>query len=180
MSEWNNVWKQTNNDALHFVWDESVHTPENARLGQRLNWAQLIIPARAENVALARSFLAGVLAVCGEPDWSVTLTMLDELKVALSEAVSNAIIHGYGRDDTQVIKVCVEQYAQALVVQVADRGVGIADIEQARRPDYTTGAEHLGLGFAFMESFCDEMEVQSAPGVGTVVTLVKLFGAGAA
>lgn len=168
------------NFAGDFAWEAGVHTPECARYGERKNRAELAIPAKAENVALARSFLAGMLAQCAEPGWEMTLGTLDELKVALSEAVSNAIIHGYGRDETQVIRVCVEQYERALVVQVMDSGVGIADIEQARRPDYTTGAEHLGLGFAFMEAFCDEVQVQSALGVGTVVTLVKLFAGGAA
>lgn len=168
------------NFAENFAGECGIHTLECAHYGGRVNWAELAIPARAENVALARSFLAGMLAQCAGPGWEMTLGTLDELKVALSEAVSNAIIHGYGRDEKQVVRVCVEQYEWALVVQVMDSGVGIADIEQARRPDYTTGAEHLGLGFAFMESFCDEVQVQSALGLGTVVTLVKLFAGGAA
>lgn len=155
--------------------DDFLHTTEAAPWGARLNWAQLNIPAQAENVAVVRSFLSGMMAARSD----VTLSALDEVKVAVSEAVSNAIIHGYARDSTQVVEVLVQQYQLALVVQVADRGAGIADIEQARRPDFTTGQEHLGLGFAFMESFTDEMQVQSAPGVGTVVTLVKnLTGCG--
>lgn len=143
--------------------------------GECLNWAELKLPAVAENVAVARAFITGMIAARTEPSWDITVSVLDEVKVAVSEAVSNAIIHGYGRDKTKVVSLYAEQFVGALRVRVADSGVGIADIERARRPDFTTEQEHLGLGFAFMESFMDEVEVESTPDMGTVVTLVKLL-----
>lgn len=146
-----------------------------ANWGEKLNWARLDIPAKSENVALARAFLAGVITARPEANWNVELSTMDELKVALSEAVSNAIIHGYAQDGEKQVQIEVEEYQAALLVRVIDNGVGIEDIQRARQPDYTTGQGHLGLGFAFMESFMDKVEVKSAPGVGTVVTLVKIL-----
>lgn len=146
-----------------------------ATWGKRLNWANLVLPAKAENVAVARAFLTGLIAAREEDSWDVTLELLEELKVAVSEAVSNAIIHAYGKDATRELEIFVEQYEFALSVCVADDGVGIADVARAREPDFTTGDEHLGLGFAFMETFTDIMQVDSELGLGTKVTLVKLL-----
>lgn len=146
-----------------------------AAWGARLNRAELSFSAVAENVALARAFITGLVAARTEPGWDVTVAILDEVRVAVSEAVSNAIIHGYGRDNTKEVSLYAELFEGALRVRVADNGVGIADIELARRPDFTTGQDHLGLGFAFMESFMDEVEVKSTLGRGTVVTLLKLL-----
>lgn len=148
---------------------------DSAAWGEVLNFARLSFAACAENVSLARSTVAAMIAARPEDNWDVTLACLEEIKVAVSEAVSNAIIHGYGGDNSQTVRLTVCQYQFALLVQVADRGVGIADIAKAREPDFTTGAEHLGLGFAFMETFCDEVLVQSTPNEGTTVTLLKLF-----
>lgn len=150
-----------------------VHTLHFA--GEPLNWAELKLPAKAENVAVSRAFVAGLIAAKGEPAWDVTVGALDEIKVAVSEAVSNAIIHAYARDESQTVRILAELYPRALLVQVQDSGIGIADIARARCPDFTTGEGHLGLGFAFMESFMDEVQVESAPGVGTTVWLVKYF-----
>lgn len=160
---------------IHTDW-RAQESPAPAVWGERLNWAELKFPAVAENVALARAFIVGIITVGENPAWEVTVSSLDEIKVAVSEAVSNAIIHGYGRDKTKVVSLYVEQFDRAIRVRVEDCGVGIADIARARQPDFTTGQEHLGLGFAFMESFTDELSVQSDLGRGTVVTLVKLFG----
>lgn len=148
-----------------------------AAWGERLNWARLQLPARAENVAVARAFVAGLIAARPEANWDITVATLEEVKVAVSEAVSNAIIHGYAEDAAQTVRLGVWQYQYALLVQVSDEGVGIPDIARAREPDFTTGQEHLGLGFAFMESFMDDLAVESAPGEGTIVTLTKLFPA---
>ncbi len=151
----------------------------SAKWGSLLNGARLLLPARAENVAVARAFLSAMIAARPEDGWDITVSALDELKVALSEAVSNAIIHGYGSRADKNVCLKVYQYRYALVVQVIDNGVGIADIDRAREPDFTTGQEHLGLGFAFMESFTDGLNVESAVNCGTCVTLVKLFKAAA-
>lgn len=155
-----------------------IHTVGPGALGQAVNWAEVKLPARAENVAVARAFVMGLMAARSESNWDVTVSVLDEVKVAVSEAVSNAIIHGYANDEARAVRIYVEQYARALVVQVVDDGVGIADVERAKQPDFSTKEEHLGLGFAFMESFMHEVWVKSAPGVGTEVTLVKYFPEG--
>ncbi len=146
---------------------------EAPAFGAELNFARLEFAARAENVATARTLVAALIAARPEPNWDITVAALEEIKVAVSEAVSNAVIHGYGEDASRLVTLTVRQYQFALVVQVADDGVGIADIARAREPDFTTGQEHLGLGFAFMESFMDELDVQSAPGEGTVVSLLR-------
>lgn len=146
-----------------------------AAFGAELNFAELKFAARAENVALARSLVAALIAARPEANWDITVAVLEEIKVAVSEAVSNAVIHGYAEDPTRLVTLSVRQYQFALLVQVADEGVGIADIAKAREPDFTTGQEHLGLGFAFMESFMDELDIRSAPGRGTLVSLVRLL-----
>lgn len=144
-----------------------------ADFGALLNELQLDFAARSENVALARSLVAAVIANCRQPEWDITLSALEEIKVAVSEAVSNAIIHGYQNRPGQSVHMQLRLYQQALQVQIRDEGVGIADVQQAMEPEFTTGEEHLGLGFAFMSSFMDEVEVQSAPGQGTTVLMLK-------
>lgn len=146
-----------------------------AAWGDKLNWVQMDFPAKAENVAVARAFAAGVIAARPEANWDITVSALEEVKVAVSEAVSNAIIHGYAENPACMVRLLIYQFQYALAVQVSDAGVGIADIAKAREPSFSTGQEHLGLGFAFMESFTDDMTVESAPGRGTTVTLIKLF-----
>lgn len=159
-----------NNTAVRAVWpDES----REAVLGGVLNEVSLDFAAKGENVALARSLVAALVANCREPAWDITVSMLEEIKVAVSEAVSNAIIHGYCSAPGKTVRMHLWQYKYALVISIIDDGVGIADVKRAMEPDFTTGAEHLGLGFAFMNSFMDEVMVDSAPGRGTQVTLLK-------
>ncbi len=139
--------------------------------------------ALSQNVALARTMVAALIANCQEAGWDMTISALEEIKVAVSEAVSNAIIHAYPGSAQAAQKGCSDeapqvhmqlwQYQRALVVRVSDDGVGIADVRKAMEPAFTTGQEHLGLGFAFMSSFMDKVEVQSQVGQGTVVTLIK-------
>lgn len=103
-----------------------------------------------------------------------TLMELDDVKTAVSEAVTNAVIHGYqGKGGT--IYLAVEITGQELTVTVKDTGVGIPDVSQAMEPMFTTDpeGERSGMGFSFMEAFMDEVEVESAPGQGTVVTMKK-------
>ena len=120
------------------------------------------------NVSLARLMVSAMLA-----ETDILLADLDEIKVAVSEAVSNAIIHGYQNDPNQSVNLTVHIVNNHLIVEVSDDGVGIADIKQAMQPNYSQIEERMGLGFCFMQSFMDEVKVSSELGEGTSVTLIK-------
>lgn len=132
-----------------------------------INRLELRFLSRAENVSLARLLTAAAVA-----ERELTLAELDEIKVAVSEAVTNAIIHGYqGREDCWVeLSLCLD--GDELTVRVHDDGVGIADVRQAMTPSWS-GCGRMGLGFAFMNSFMDRIEVESRLGQGTTVALHK-------
>ena len=106
-----------------------------------------------------------------------TLEELDDIKTAVSEAVTNAVIHGY-QNGEGVIELAASVEGKTLTVTVKDTGVGIADVEKAMEPMFTTApeGERSGMGFAFMEAFMDQVEVVSAPGEGTTVTMKKKIG----
>ena len=107
-----------------------------------------------------------------------TLEELDDIKTAVSEAVTNAVIHGY-QNGEGTIEICARAQADGLfTVTVKDTGIGIADIKKAVEPMFTTAAEgeRSGMGFSFMEAFMDQVEVVSAPGKGTAVTMKKKIG----
>ena len=149
-----------------------------ADYGQLQNSLHFDCAALSENVSMARTMVAALIANCQEAGWDMTISDLEEIKVAVSEAVSNAVIHAYPEKldclvETQQVHIQLLQYQKALVVRVSDDGVGIADIKKAMEPEFTTGEEHLGLGFAFMSSFMDDVQVESQLGQGTVVTLIK-------
>ena len=132
-----------------------------------VNRLELRFMSRPENVSLARLLTAALVA-----ERELTLAELDEIKVAVSEAVSNAIIHGYqGRPD-RYVELSLALSGDRLAVSVRDEGVGIADVEQAMRPNWS-GNGRMGLGFAFMNSFMDRIEVDSVLGQGTTVKLYK-------
>lgn len=105
-----------------------------------------------------------------------TVEEIDDIKTAVSEAVTNAIIHGYQNDSGIVtIEAAVEE--NILSVTVSDDGVGIMDIEKAMEPMFTTEPEERsGMGFSFMEAFMDQVSVISAVGKGTAVTMRKKIG----
>lgn len=106
-----------------------------------------------------------------------TLEELDDVKTAVSEAVTNAEIHGYqGKDGVIELEVQIE--GQELTVTIKDRGVGIRDVRRAMEPMYTTdlSGTRSGMGFSFMEAFMDQVHVDSQPGKGTVVTMRKQIG----
>ena len=108
-----------------------------------------------------------------------TVNELSDLKTAVSEAVTNSIVHGYRRQ-SGVIYISGRILENGRVtVKIRDKGCGIADVEQAMQPLFTTAAdeERAGLGFAVMQSFCDKVRVTSTVGKGTTVTLEKLIGA---
>lgn len=103
-----------------------------------------------------------------------TLEELDDVKTAVSEAVTNAVIHGY-QGNGGIIYLEVEILKQELTVTVRDTGIGIPNISQAMEPMFTTDpeGERSGMGFSFMEAFMDEVRVESEPDKGTVVTMKK-------
>ena len=134
-----------------------------------INQAMVQFLSRSNNEAFART-----TAACFAAQLDPTLDELNDLKTAVSEAVTNAIVHGYPDCIGKVTMVMKLFEDNTVEIAVKDKGVGIADLEQARTPLYTTGgAERAGMGFTIMESFTDGMKVRSAPGKGTTVVLSK-------
>ena len=134
------------------------------------NLAKLSFYSRSVNEGFARGALAAFLAQA-DP----TVPELADLKTAVSEAVTNCIVHAYP-GGVGLVHLSMALYEGGLVrITVADKGVGIADIQKAMQPMFTTGdrAERAGLGFAVMQSFTDRVKVSSRPGAGTKVTLFK-------
>jgi stage II sporulation protein AB (anti-sigma F factor) len=128
--------------------------------------------SRSSNEGFAR-VVAGAFALQLNP----TLEELSDIKTAVSEAVTNAIIHGYpGRIGRVEMRARID--GRVFEVVIADRGVGIEDVAKAREPLFTTGddVERSGMGFTMMETFMDELEVESAPGQGTTVRMLKRIG----
>jgi len=134
------------------------------------NQVCVTFPAIAENASLARLIVMGVLT-----SLDVDAQQVTEIKTVVSEGVTNAIIHGYEGNPEGIIEFKVTLEGRLLRVTIKDNGVGIDDIEQAKQPLYTTKKEEerSGLGFMIMESFTDELEITSAPGVGTTVVLER-------
>ena len=133
------------------------------------NHMQVIFDAKSVNESLARMVVTAFMT-----DMNPTLEQISDVKTAVSEAVTNAIIHGYENKEDSV-ELCCDRDGQQLIVTVEDHGVGIVDIEQARNPFYTTKPEleRSGMGFTFMEAFMDKVEVCSQFGVGTKVVMWK-------
>jgi len=130
----------------------------------------LELAGHTANVSLARVMVAAFIAPL-DPD----VTELTDIKTAVSEAVTNAVIHGYGEDDRKTVRMTLTLNDRTLTVEVTDNGIGISDIPTAREPLFTTlpDMERSGLGFTVMESFMDTVDVISTPGMGTTVTLTK-------
>ena len=107
-----------------------------------------------------------------------TLEEIDDVKTAVSEAVTNAVIHGYG-GGVGKIRILAAAEDREFTVEISDRGAGIADVKKAMEPMFTTdpSGERSGMGFSFMEAFMDQVEVISAPGQGTKVIMKKRIGA---
>jgi len=129
------------------------------------NYMILEFPSRSANEAFARSAVA-----CFAAQLDPTLEELGDIKTAVSEAVTNCIVHAYPNAYGIIILRCRILKDNVLDIVVKDRGVGIADIDQARRPMFTTGgADRSGMGFTIMESFMTSVEITSSPGKGTSV-----------
>ena len=126
---------------------------------------------RSENESFARIAAAAFIAPL-DP----TVEELTEIKTAVSEAVSNAIIHAYEDGQDGIVSLeCMIDKDRKVVIIVSDSGVGIEDVEQAKEPLYTSkpGEERSGMGFTVMESFMDKLDVESQPGTGTRITMIK-------
>ena len=137
-----------------------------------LNTVKITFPSRSVNEGLARSALSA-FAAQADP----TLDELADVKTAVSEAVTNCIVHAYANTIGPITLTAALYEDGTLRVAVADKGCGIPDVSKAMEPLFTTGgAERAGLGFAVMESFMDSVKVRSAPGKGTRVTLSKRLG----
>lgn len=136
-----------------------------------LNQTQITFPSNSVNEGFGRAAVSAFLA-----QLDPTVSDLTEMKTAVSEAVTNAIVHGY-REKLGTVYITVKIFENGkAVVRIRDKGCGIDDIPQAMEPLYTTGGEErAGLGFSVMQSFCDSVRVTSAKGRGTSVTLTKQF-----
>ena len=129
------------------------------------NYMILEFPSRSTNEAFARSAVA-----CFAAQMDPTLEELGDIRTAVSEAVTNCIVHAYPNEIGSITLRCRILKDNVLDIVIKDKGVGISDVKQARRPSFTTGgAERSGMGFTIMESFMTSFEVSSAPGKGTAV-----------
>ena len=141
--------------------------------GSVINKMQLKLPALSANEGMAR---AAVAAFCAQLD--PTAVELADIKCAVSEAVTNCIVHAYrNRDGIIYINVSLLE-GRVAKIEIRDRGCGIEDVKEARRPLFTTDAasERSGMGFTVMESFTDGIRVSSKVGKGTSITMYKAFG----
>lgn len=135
-----------------------------------INEIRLRLPSLSVNESAARATVAAFVA-----QTNPTTTELADIKCAVSEAVTNCIVHAY-KDTIGDIYISVSIYQSRKVkVTVRDRGCGIEDIKKARQPLYTTSpeSERSGMGFTVMESFMDKVSIRSAPGKGTSISMIK-------
>ena len=139
-----------------------------------INEFAMVLAAKSENESFARQTVSAFVA-----QLDPTVPELADIRTAVSEAVTNCIIHGYrGVKTNCTIYITAKLFSdRSLSIKIRDKGCGIENIEQCRQPLYTTdpGGERGGMGFVIMESFCDRIRVHSVPGKGTTVTLYKKF-----
>ncbi len=138
-----------------------------------LNEFKCTFPANSANEALARSMLSAFL-IPADP----TAQELADLRTVISEAVTNAIVHGY-RGTTGDISICLRLLPERTIyIRVSDKGCGIADVQKAMEPLYTTAPEEdrAGLGFAIMQTFTNSLHVRSSSGHGTTLTMRRQLG----
>lgn len=129
----------------------------------------------SENEKFARNSVASFLVPL-DP----TISELDDIKTAVSEAVTNCIVHGYEYDENGEIEIKVEYEQNTAKISVSDNGVGIKDLQKALAPFYTTkpDSDRSGMGFTLMQSFMDDMQVYSEEGKGTTVVMTKKINNG--
>ncbi|HNX92862.1 MAG TPA: anti-sigma F factor [Syntrophomonas sp.] len=135
------------------------------------NYMRIEFPSLPENVSFARTCVGSFVA-----QLDCTLEEIEEVKLVVSEAVSNCIIHAYeNRSNERIVVMTSISDERALEIMVDDFGKGIADIMQAMEPTYSSDETRMGMGFTFMKSFMDNVEVRSKVGEGTSVTLRRTF-----
>ncbi len=135
------------------------------------NEMKLEFLSKSNNEAFARITVAAFVS-----QLDPTIEELADIKTAVSEAVTNAIIHGY--EDTEgIVKVMAKIFANTVEIEISDTGKGIENVDLARKPLYTTKAnlERSGMGFTIMESFMDEVEIESVLGLGTKIKMKKMI-----
>lgn len=134
------------------------------------NHLTITMAAKSQNESLARMVVSAFISPL-DPN----LSTLTDIKTAVSEAVTNSVIHGYKSGEGEIVLTMALKNG-GLSITVSDQGIGIPNIEQAMEPLYTTTSpemERAGMGFTVMESFMDSVNVTSAPGKGTIVEMVK-------
>lgn len=142
--------------------------------GENSNSLKMVFRNRPENEKIVRT-TAAVFASVLDP----TLEEISDFKTAVSEAVTNAIIHAYPKTGGD-IEAYFKREDKKITVLITDYGIGIKDVVKSMQPLYSTlhTQERSGMGFTFMEAFADEVEVKSVPGKGTTVKLIKIIGEG--
>jgi stage II sporulation protein AB (anti-sigma F factor) len=134
------------------------------------NFMKLQFASRSENESFARVTVAAFVS-----QLDPLMNELTDIKTVVSEAVTNAIIHGYDNQPNQVITITAAINGETVTITVEDNGMGIADLEQARQPLYTSKPEleRSGMGFTIMENFMDQVEIITGVGKGTIVKMSK-------
>lgn len=137
---------------------------------KKINYIKTEFPSLSANEGFARS-----CAACFAARLDPTLDELNDIKTAVSEAVTNCIVHAYPDEIGTIHMKCRLIDENTIEISLKDKGVGIADINKAREPLFTTGdpSERAGMGFSIMESFMDKVKVRSSEGKGTMVTMRK-------
>lgn len=135
------------------------------------NEMRLEFLSKSNNEAFARITVAAFIS-----QLDPTIEELADIKTAVSEAVTNAIIHGY-EDNEGIVKIIGRIFANTVEIEISDTGRGIENVDLARKPLYTTKAnlERSGMGFTIMESFMDEVEIESVLGLGTKIKMKKMI-----
>ena len=141
---------------------------------ENTNEMQLIFDSRSSNESFARVTVAAFMT-----SLNPTVEEVSDVKTAVSEAVTNAIIHGYENEIHNIYIRCRTE-EKTLYLEIEDKGKGIPDVKRAMEPLFTTKPEmdRSGMGFSFMEAFMDHLEVDSEPGKGTTVKMEKTIGKG--
>lgn len=143
----------------------------------RENKLYITFPAIAENEKISRMVAAAFLT-----EMNPTIEEMDDVKTAVSEAVTNCILHAYEEEEREekIVEMEVRRSEDQIILVIEDQGKGIENVALAMEPLFTTKSteERSGMGFSFMEAFMDKVEVESAVGKGTKVTMTKLIGRG--
>lgn len=134
------------------------------------NFMQLQFASRSENESFARVAVAAFIAQL-DPN----MNELTDIKTVVSEAVTNAIIHGYDNRTDGVISIRAEIVQDTVIITIEDYGIGIEDLDSAKQPLYTSKPEleRSGMGFTIIENFMDDVEIETNAGIGTKITMTK-------